>query len=351
MNLYYYSLQISKVLNQNNSIIVYFNEIKEAKRHIFINPQEIVDLKSDNQGKVNKFNALQTSVLSGTNIVSKIVNKVRPSEIYRSINSLILDLNSVDHSYNDENGLIIDLKKLVEIHTDAYSEKTSRYVLMFIEICERVAISINDIRERSDYIIKSFDESSKPFPESYFKLSIKTDQDIPLLEDFSSVLKNIDDLYNFICLIYKIDNKTNKLMINHISTGSWLTELTGVEPVIKCIESLIKSFGNFIRDFVTGKISYEKFENEFKKNMLALELIEKAREVGISNPEIGLIKGFKPLILNFKTDTTYLEINNEEVLNLQEHEKITILERKSKRIEIVEQVKQLTELKTENEDE
>lgn len=343
MNLYYYALQLSKVFNKHCDIVSYINVIKSTRDQLFVNPQEIIDFNGGTNEKANKFVQIQNLIKNNTANITKIVRKRRPSDVYESVNSLIMDLNLTDHSFNDGNNLIIDFKKLIEAHTDAYSERSPKCVLDFGKICERISISLNDLLERCEFIINNFEENSNIIPDNYAKLALSTDQDIPLLSDFSKVLGNIEDLYNFVCLINKIDYKNNMLIVNHISTGSWLTDLVGAEQAIKSIESLLKSFGNFIRDVITGKIKFEQFEYEVRKNELYIELIKKAKIAGIDNPELGLLKGLQPLVKNFEIDTTFLEINGEDVLDLRDHEKITVLEKKSKRLEIIEQVKQISE--------
>src|SRR5690606_32877650 len=115
-------------------------------------------------------------------------------------------------------------------------------------------------------------------PINYTYLRIGTDQDIPLIEDFIVVFKSLEELYDFICYLYKLDSDINPIILNQISTGSWFTELLGVKQVIVSIENLLKGIGEFIRDLITGKISREQFENECKKAEAFINLISVAKQ-------------------------------------------------------------------------
>ena len=164
-----------------------------------------------------------------------------------------------------------------------------------------------------------------------------------MISDFTLILESIQDLYDFICYINKIDEKKNHIILNHIGTGSWFTEILGIKQVVVTLENLLKEFGSFLRDLINGTISRERFENECKKAETFMSLMKLAKENGIDNAELGIFKSLKPLIDSFGTETTTIFINEKEILELKELEKLTLIERKTKRTELLENINLLLE--------
>jgi hypothetical protein len=63
-----------------------------------------------------------------------------------------------------------------------------------------------------------------------------------------------------------------------------------------------------------------------------------AKKNGINNAELGIFKELNPFVENFKSDTTVIEINEEEILKLKEIERLTLLNRQSKRENLFETI-------------
>jgi hypothetical protein len=63
-----------------------------------------------------------------------------------------------------------------------------------------------------------------------------------------------------------------------------------------------------------------------------------AKKNGINNAELGIFKELNPFVENFKSDTTVIEINEEEILKLKEIERLTLLNRQSKRENLIETI-------------
>ncbi|MCV9385287.1 hypothetical protein [Reichenbachiella ulvae] len=309
-----------------------------------MNPQTILNVPRGNPTQaVNELNRLHEQITGINDEILEITRSKRPNEIYDLINSLITDLNLFDRTYSDDNSLIIQLKDFPEKHTDAYSDKKADQIFKLSDLSEKINQSLNDLKQKSNFVISEFDKTHKASPKNYAELRIGTDKDVPMISDFTLILESIQDLYDFICFIYKIDEKKNHIILNHIATGSWFTEILGIKQVVITIENLLKEFGSFLRDLINGTINRERFENECKKAETFINLMKLAKENGIDNAELGIFKSLKPLVDSFSTETTTIFINEKEILELKELEKLTLIERKKKRTELLENINLLLE--------
>ena len=335
---YFYSKQLLKIFEKHNEIIELISSIDKLRNSYIINPQDIVNIPNGRDAYYAGLSKLKSKINSKNQEVLKVVRSKRPNKVYELVNSFITDLNLFDSSYNNDNSLIKLLKEFPENHTDAYSEKQAKQTFNVIESCFLINQTIINAEEKAKYIIDEFNKSKKNSPDDYIPLTIGTDQDVPLIEDFVLIFKKIQGLYNFICFIHKIDSREKPILINQVSTGSWFSELLGIKQVIISTENLLKGIGGFIRDYITGKISREKFENNCKKAEAFINLIDLAKKNGIDNAELGIFKKLNPFVENFKSDTTVIEINEEEILKIKKTEKLTLADRKSRRDELIENI-------------
>jgi len=349
---YFYSKQLLKIFEKHKELLGLISSIDELRNSYIINPQDIVNVANDQNSQYRGMANLKNKINTKNQEILKVVRSKRPNKVYELVNSFITDLNIFDESYNDDNSLIKLLKEYPEMHTDAYSEKQAKQIFDIIENSSLIYQAIKNAEEKASYIIDELNKSKKKKPIDYLPLTIGTDQDVPLIEDFVLIFKKIEDLYNFICYIHKIDNETNPLLINQVSTGSWYSELLGIKQVVISTENLLKGIGDFIRDYITGKISREKFENNCKKAEAFINLMVIAKKNGIDNAELGVFRELNPFIENFKSDTTVIEINEEEILKMKKTEKLTLLDRQSKRENLIEgirlNIEEGKEKKTEN---
>lgn len=338
-NFYYYSKQLIKILNDNKELIDLIFSIEKQRSDYLLNPQEIINIGVNQSQQINGMNRLQSTIKQKNNKILETVRSKRPNKVYTLTNNFLSDLNLFDQSFNDENELVKLLKDFPEKHTDAYSEKQSNHIFSLVENSSKIAQSINESKNRAEYVINEFSKTSKKSPEDYGTFRIGTDQDIPLVKDFVSIFSSIEELYNFISYLYKIDTENKPLILNHISTGSWYSELLGVKQVVLSLENLLKGIGLFIRDYITGKIEREQFENECKKAEAFIHLMKIAEENGIDNAQLGVFKKLNPLIENFKSETTtVIEINEEEILKLRKLDKLTLLDRKNGRQKLLDKI-------------
>lgn len=97
--------------------------------------------------------------------------------------------------------------------------------------------------------------------------------------------------------------------------------------------------GLFIRDYITGKINREQFENECKKAEAFIHLMKLAKKNGIDNAQVGIFKNLNPLVENFKNETTTdIKINEVEILKLRRYDKLTLLDKKNKRQQLLDKI-------------
>lgn len=338
-NFYYYSKQLMKTLSENSELIELIFSIEKQRSDYLLNPQEIINIGTNTSHQANGMNRLQQSIKQKNSKILEIVRSKRPNKVYELTNKFLSDLNLFDQSFNDESELVKLLKEFPEKHTDAYSEKQSSHIFSIIENSSKITQSINESKNRAEYVIDEFNTTSKKSPSDYQTFRIGTDQDVPLVEDFVSIFTSLEEIYNFISYLHKIDNVNKPLILNHISTGSWYSELLGIKQVVLSLENLLKGIGTFIRDYITGKIEREQFENECKKAEAFIHLMEVAEENGIDNAQLGVFKKLNPLIENFKTETTtVIEINEVEILKLRKLDKLTLLDKKNKRQKLLEKI-------------
>ena len=338
-NFYYYSKQLIKTLNENKELLDLIFSIEKQRSDYLLNPQEIINIGTNDSQQINGMNRLQASIKQKNNKILEIVRSKRPNKVYELTNKFLSDLNLFDQSFNDENELVKLLKEFPEKHTDAYSEKQSNHIFRIVENSSKITQSINESKNRAEYVINEFSKTSKKSPADYQTFRIGTDQDVPLVEDFVSIFKSLEEIYNFISYLHKIDTENKPLILNHISTGSWYSELLGIKQVVLSLENLLKGIGLFIRDYITGKIEKEQFENECKKAEAFIYLMKVAKENGIDNAQLGVFKKLNPLIENFKTETTtVIEVNEVEILKLRKLDKLTLLDKKNKRQKLLEKI-------------
>ncbi|GAA3568136.1 hypothetical protein [Snuella lapsa] len=335
---YFYSKQILKIFEKNKELIELISSIDELRNSYIINPQDIINVPGDQNSQFRGMAKLKSEINAKNQEILKIIRSKRPNKVYELVNSFITDLNLFDKSYNDDNSLIKLLKEFPEKHTDAYSEKQAEQVFDIIENSLLIMQAIKNAKEKALYVIEELNKSKKDSPVDYLTLTIGTDQDVPLIENFVLIFKKIEGLYNFICYIHKIDSESKPLLINQVSTGSWYSELLGIKQVVISTENLLKGIGGFIRDYITGKISRERFENNCKKAEAFINLMAIAKKNGIDNAELGVFKELNPFVENFKSDTTTIEINEEEILKMKKTDKLTLLDRKSKRENLLENI-------------
>ena len=336
MNIFYNAKEFLSIMERHEKFLDYLKSVSNEYNKIDIDYNKILGASSSQVAQ--EYSKLKTSINNTKNNIFKLVRTLRPSAMIDLINSLTSDLNLFDHSYNDENTFIIEIKKLCEIHTDAYSDKTAEHLFKFGYVCDKIYFHFMSLKERYIYIVDNMGNYTFKIPDSYGTLTISTDQDLPLIENFSETFKNIDDLYKILCKFHSIDYSNNRLIINHMSTGSWYLKLIGEKNVVKSMENILLGFGKFLRDIITGKIKLEKYENKCKQVKAYIEICEFAESKNIKNSHLGIDKVMKPLLENIAKDTTHFEVNGNEILDLRKHERLTVIENRTRRKDLIEQV-------------
>lgn len=338
MKNYFYSKRFLDLLERHEEFLDLIFSIEKLRSSFVVKPQEIAGIPNETNTLLHSIKKFRQQVNIIQNDILSIIRAVKPNKVYDLANEFMLDLNVFDHSYNDENSFIKEIKEFPDKHTDAYAERGTAQIFAITESSNLISKTINDLKEKSLFLISESNQNKYSIPSNYSSLTIGTDQDLPLIEDFCSVFNSLEELYKISCIIHKVDPKENNIIINQISTGSWYTNLFGIKQVVQSIENLLRDIGGFIRDVITGKIKREQFENECNKAEAFINLMALAKKNGIDNGELGVFKALSPLIDAFQQDTTVVDVNGEEILKLRKTEKLTLLKRKSERAKILEKI-------------
>jgi len=262
-----------------------------------------------------------------SNLNKSILNEIRrykPADLIDQIRILNDGLKMAKISFED-NITVNDTRKLINLHTNAYSEKGFDDILSFISYCKYYTKKIHQIFFTSSTFLNNLELESKSIPKDNQVIEIQIISQEYSLRNFASLLSYIDDLYQDLCKAFPIHYEDFPLNVIKVESGSIWAKLFGKFDLIQLIKDLIVGLANYIRDLQTGKIDLEKFENKVKKAELVIELKAKAKECGMDKKnEVLLEKIFENAILNFakripKT-TTEIFLDDEPILKLNETE-------------------------------
>ncbi len=348
MNLYYYSKHMLTIFNNNNELINYFKELSLCQETLIINPKDIANLPAGGTELSESVNEIRNEINDDLKKTLSIIRKNKPLNVMSLISNFIVELMASDDTFGSDNNFIEKLSEFIKLHTDAYSDETLPHVYKLTKLSSKLYQSISSYIEHFEFIVESNEKNFDSIPSTHNIISINSDQKTYYISEFVNIFTSIEKLYEYICFIYQIDAEkpNNKLLINDIHTGSWATDLLGIKQVVITIENLLKGIGVFLRDLITGQISKEMYLNKCEQMSAYMDLVKKAKEIGIDNPEVGLLKCLKPFGEIAEKGMTTLEVNGEDVLNLSAYEKLIIKIIKldlEKLIESATQIEQLEE--------
>lgn len=258
------------------------------------------------------------------------IRKFKPPVFVTSINSLKDDFfqNPILTAY-DRNLLSKKFEDLVDLHTEAYSERTFDDILSFINYCEEFLFEIQKFEFGANFINDKLIEEPEQISDSQEIIDIEIISNIENLEKFSLFLFFLDKLYQDLCKAFEIHYQDYPLNIIKVESGSIWTRLFGNKHLIKLIKDFILGIGKYIRDLQTGTIKREQFENKVHQADLLLELMKKANKYGVNeDKKVLLEKTFGQAILNISKalpqNTTEIILDNEKLLNLNSTERKAI---------------------------
>lgn len=259
------------------------------------------------------------------------IRKYRPFDLFSNLSSLISELNEIEIFYKDLEGFLeSDIQKLINLHTDAYSERNFHEIYSFVSYCNIFLAKIEKFTYVSEVSIRNLKLEPKEVPPKNQIIEIIIVSQLNDLEKFSSFLSFIDVLYQDLCKASAIHYNDYPLNIIKIESGSIWTKLFGQQDLIQLIKDLIMGLCSYVRDLQTGKINREIFENKVKKADLVADLILKANEIGVADDKKVLLeKAFGRAIADFtrllpKT-TTEIILDDKPLMTLNKEEIKAIL--------------------------
>lgn len=268
---------------------------------------------------VKEINELDKNIMS-------ILSKYEPYDLFTEIQSLISSFEEIEiFSITTERAIELDIKTLVNLHTQAFSIKKFDEIFSFVSFCNQFMTKLDKYRYSVEIFLKNLDLSESELPENNQFIDIQIVNKLNNLEEFSSFLTFVDNLYQNLSKAFVIHYSEYPLSIVKIESGSIWSKLFGHEKLIELIKDLLFGLGNYIRDLQTGQIDREKFENKIQKAGLVLDLVEKTKSIGLDDKNQLLIeKVFNQSIADIaklipKT-TTEIMVDNKKLLNLDKVE-------------------------------
>jgi len=323
LGVFNFSINFKTVIDKHEGLLEYIKHISSLEDELTTSPIFFYDMKkADSNKKLGQLSLLGKTLIKKTDETMQYIRSKRPAEVYEGLTNLITDLMQFDNDmFNDNNELIIHFRSVVDLHTDAYSERHHIDVYKMIKKCNEIVLILDKLLSNVDFVIQDWNRIEIFIPENYTIFSIFSNRKNYDLSEYLKIIKNLNELYSLICMMLKIDAEKNKLLIKKIETGSFFSQLFGETEVIKSIKEILIGLGTFIRDLVTGKIKKEKFENRCSEISSYMDLVEKAKK-NTCDPTIekALNKKLLDLIEPISEDSTELYIDNIEIIGLAQTE-------------------------------
>jgi len=319
-------------VNKHKDLIDFLNRVA-SYNDAYINFYKLLRksfVPNDSGATYNKMNELNSQIKSQDNKTLSVIRQYRPFDLFTQLQSLITGLKQIE-IFGEDLDIFLnnDIQKLINLHTDAYSEKNFDEIFSFVSYCNPFVTKLNRYVYTA-YVFKSgLKMEIEAIPEKNRIVDIQIISNLNDLESFSLFLRFIDSLYHDLCKSYVVHYNDFPLNIIKVESGSIWAKLLGHESIVQLIKDLIFGLANYIRDLQTGKIDREKFENQVKKADLVLDLIGKGKEYGLgSDNQVLLEKIFEQAIQNFykalPKNTTEIIIDEEMLLNLSQSEQKAI---------------------------
>jgi len=246
----------------------------------------------------------------------------KPFDLYTQLQLLINGLSEIQ-IFGDEIDVFLknDVRILIDSHTEAYSERNFNHIFSFVSFCIPFVTKLNRFFHSAQVFTNNINILESDMPKENDVIDIQVVNSSFSLEDFTSFLSIIDKLYHETCASLNFHYSDYPLNIIKIESGSIWTKLFGQKHVIKLIKELIFGLGSYIRDLQTGNIDKEKFANKIEKAGLVLDLIEKAKKIGLkSDKQILLEKAFNQTIVSISkslpSSTTEIFLDDNPLLKL-----------------------------------
>ncbi len=322
---------IIDVLSKYKDLLLYISNIAVLKGKYFEFYKDLY--KSYNQNSNVTYQQI-TPVINDLKKFNKdILTKIReykPPVFVTAVHSLKNELfkSSILTDY-DRRLLGKEFEEIIDLHTDAYSERTFDDILNFINNCDRFQNELQKFEFGANYVTGKLIEEPEKLSDEQKIIDIEIISSVENLEKFSMFLFFIDKFYQDLCKVFEIHHEDFPLCIIKVESGSVWTKLFGHKHLIQLIKDFILGIGKYIRDLQTGVIKKEQFENKVLQADLVLELIKKAKKIGVNeDKKVLLEKTLGQAILNISKslpqDTTEILLDDKKLLNLNSIEQKAI---------------------------
>ena len=273
---------------------------------------------------INEITRMNNEVLSE-------IRKMKPFDLISNFQSLVQDFNKVEILQNELKDFIeIDIIKVIDNHTEAYSEKQFDEIVIFVNTCNIFSEKINRYTYVANVVIQSLSVDESDLKNEFNIIDIQVNHSDNDINAFLNFLTFLDQIYSKSCQAFEIHYEDFPLTIIKIESGSIWSRLSGNEKMLELISDLITKLSGFVRDLITGKISLEQFENKVKKAEIVLDLMVKANGMGLPpEKKVLLEKVFESAVSDFAKSlpksTTSITLNDNIVLQVDttEQKKIT----------------------------
>jgi len=203
---------LSKIASFNSSYISLYKELRNS----FI--------PKDPNASHNQISNIISKIVKQDNLTLAEINKMRPYDLFTDLQKLISDLKQIDIFGQElEEFLESDLKNLINLHTDALSEKNFDKIFSFVSLCNPFLTKLNRFKYSAEIFISNLQPLQKDIPEQNEVIDIQISSHLTNLENFSIFLKFIDKLYQNLCKSLEIHYSDYPLNIIKIESGSCIS--------------------------------------------------------------------------------------------------------------------------------
>jgi hypothetical protein len=321
--------RVIEVVDNNEKIINFLESISYGEKPQIDTLKKLwnsVNIK-ESKSALQAINETKKLLYNQSKVILDEIRKYKPYIFVTQLQLLASDLKQIN-IFDGELRIFIesDVQQLIELHTDAYSEKRFEDIFNFITSCKNFIYKLYKFRYTAEISLNNLKLETVSVPENNQIIDIQIVNQQYSLYNFSSFISFIDQLYQDLCKSSSIHYEDFPFNIIKIESGSDIWgEFFGHSELVKLIKDLIIGLAGYIRDLQTGKVDLEKFQNSVRKADLVLDLMIKAKEYGIDETnKVLLEKTFNNAISNFSKylpkTTTEIIIDNEPILKLNEIE-------------------------------
>lgn len=319
--------KIEGIMGKHEKLILYLHQLinhKIAYDEVFLS---FSNAFAPNANNTHQNVATARGKLNQLNI--KVLDEVRhfkPATFIHEVNSLVKNLTSIKAVERSRYRFDHLAEELIDLHTDAYSERGTEQLLEFVKYCQLFISQIKQFDFISELLLENYQDLHQVPGKDEGFLDIEIFNEKNELKNFSSFLLTLDELYRGICRVYNIHYEDYPLKIVKVESGSIWVKLLGNISVVKLIRDVIFGISHYLRDLQTGQINLEKFENEAKQSAIILNLISQAKENGVEEQNIILLnktlnKSIQKLGSTIPIDTVEIKLNEERVFSLTDNDK------------------------------